>query len=147
MDNQFYYGENKIIGHRDLAINEYDMLISYGGSISTIDKNTVYLQYGLIYKETTVKRFSKYLQKENKQTLSGYEDNPYRNEGIGFGLNVDKLKECIESQSNTPFWNSGYYKNDGDLRNPKNIEIKREIFRTFGLNADKNYEENLKLQK
>ena len=147
MDNQFYYGENKVIGHRDLAIDEYDMLISYGRSISANDKNTVYLQYGLIYKETTVKRFNKYLQKEDKRTLSGYDDNPYRNEGIGFGLKIDQLKECIELQSNVPFWNSGYYKCDWDLRNPKNVEIKREIFRVFGLEADKSYEENLKLQK
>jgi hypothetical protein len=147
MDNHFLYGEKKIIGHRDLAMDEYDMLISYGRSISDGDFKTVYLQYGLIYKETTVKRFSKYLQKEDKRTLSGYDDNPYRNEGIGFGLNIDQLKECIESQSNVPFWNSGYYKCDWDLRNPENIEIKREIFRAFGLNADKSYEENLKLWK
>lgn len=32
-----------------------------------------------------------------------------------------------------------------DLRNPCNIEVKREIFKAFGLDADKSYEENLAL--
>ncbi|UEB49454.1 hypothetical protein [Campylobacter curvus] len=36
-----------------------------------------------------------------------------------------------------------YDKND--LRNPENIEIKREIFKFFGLDADAGYEENLRL--
>ena len=147
MDNQFYYGENKIIGNKDLAMNEYDMLISYGGSGDYDNKNAVYLQYGLIYKETDISKFNKYLQKENKQRFHSYEDNPYSNIGIGFGLDDYKLKECIETQSNQPFWESGRSESENDLRNPKNIEIKREIFRAFGLDADKSYEENLKLQK
>ena len=146
MDNQFYYGENKIIGHKNLTSDEYDMLISYGQSIDSDDENTVYLQYGLIYKETTIKKFNKYLQIKNKRTLID-EDNPYSNEGTSFAVHDDKLQECIEAQSNAPLWNSGYYYCEFDLRNPKNIEIKREIFRVFGLDEDKSYEENLKLQK
>jgi hypothetical protein len=35
--------------------------------------------------------------------------------------------------------------NRNDLRNPKNSEIKREIFCAFGFDADKSYEENLKV--
>jgi hypothetical protein len=66
MDNQFYYGENKIIGHKELTLDEYDMLISYGKSITHNDKDTVYLQYGLIYKETKISKFNKYLVEKEK---------------------------------------------------------------------------------
>ncbi|MDR1340086.1 MAG: immunity 26/phosphotriesterase HocA family protein [Prevotellaceae bacterium] len=147
MDNGFYYGEKKIIGHKKLTVDDYgDMLISYSRSISHNDKNTVYLQYGFIYREIDISRFGKYLKIENKNLYSGYKDNPYRNEGIGFGLHIDSLQQCIEAKSNLPLWNSGsYYMYERDLRNPKNIEIKREIFHAFGLDADKSYEENLKI--
>ena len=126
-------------------MNEYDMLISFSRIIDHNEKNTIYLQYGLIYKELKTTKLDKYLQKENKKMLNGFEDNPYNNIAIGFGLYDDKLKECIESQSNKPFWESTLYKRQWDLRNPKNIEIKREIFCAFGLDANKSYEENLKI--
>ena len=32
-----------------------------------------------------------------------------------------------------------------DLKNPAHIELKRKIFKAFGLDADKTYEENLKI--
>ena len=145
MDNHFYYGESKIIGHQDLAIDEYDMLISYSGSDTYGIADPIYLQYGLIYKETSKKKFTKYLKQDMNNGSCEY--NPYRNEAIGFGLEVDKLRKCVELQSNLPFWNSGNYFRERDLRNPKNVEIKREIFRAFGLDADKSYAENLRLQK
>jgi len=142
MDNHFYYGEKIIIGHKPLSMAEYDMLISYGKSISSDDKRTVYLQYGFIYKETDISNFSKYLT----QTRYDYdEDNPYRNESIGFDINTDNLEQCIKEKSNQSFWNADDYTLEHDLRNPANIEIKREIFSFFGLDADKSYEENLKM--
>lgn len=146
MDNHFYYGEYKIIDNREIKTSEYDEpLISYGKSInSSKDPDSVYLQYGFIYKETNISKFNKYLKKEHK--LYGWEDNPYRNEGIGFGLNLYNLNQCIAEKSNAPFWDSGYYALKNDLRNPANIDIKREIFNFFGLDADKSYEENLILE-
>jgi hypothetical protein len=75
-----------------------------------------------------------------------YEDNPYKHERIGFRLDTASLEQCIVEKSNNPYWNSEYYKVKNDLRNPKNIEIKREIFKFFGLDADKSYAENLALQ-
>lgn len=36
--------------------------------------------------------------------------------------------------------------NSTDLRDPENINIKREIFTFFGLDANKSYAENLKLE-
>lgn len=135
MDNQYYYGENEIIGHKELLISDYDEpLISFSESISS-ESDYIYLQYGLIYKESNKKKFNKYL------------DDDFRNEGIGFGLEIYNLEQCINQKSNDPFWNSGFYFVKKDLRNPINIDIKREIFKFFGLDADKSYADNLKLSE
>lgn len=148
MDNQFFYGEKMIIGHQPLEISEYDMLISYSRSISSDDKDTVYLQYGLIYKENDIARFNKYLKTEDKNLYMGYNENPYRNESIGYGLDTEKLEDCIADQSNRPHWESShFYDIKYDLRNPVNLDIKREIFEFFGLDADKTYEDNVILAK
>ncbi|WP_027388632.1 immunity 26/phosphotriesterase HocA family protein [Chryseobacterium gregarium] len=148
MDNQFFYGEKMIIGHQPLEISEYDMLISYSRSISSDDKDTVYLQYGLIYKENDIARFNKYLKTEDKNLYMGYNENPYRNESIGYGLDTEKLEDCIADQSNRPYWESShFYDIKYDLRNPVNLDIKREIFEFFGLDADKTYEDNVILAK
>lgn len=85
MDNRFYYGEYPIIGHKPVSPEEWEPIISYGQSINHEDKNTVYLQYGLIYRETTVDRYDKYLICRNPDCPSGYDINPYRMERIGFG--------------------------------------------------------------
>lgn len=135
MDNNFFYGEYKIIGSKDLTLADFDdAMISYGRSINGQDRDTVYLQYGLIFKETTISEYSKYLKETNGLI------NPYRNEGIGFGLYTEQLEDCIKDKSNKPFWKSA---SELDLRNPKSINTKKEIFQVFGLNADKNYEQNL----
>jgi hypothetical protein len=144
MDNQFYYGERFVIGHKPLEISEYDMLISYSKSIDSNEKNCVYLQYGFIFKETNIAKFDKYLTIEDKSLYCGFNENPFRKEGIGFGLDTEKLMECIAEKSNSPYWKSNHlYDIKYDLRNPVNIDIKREIFKVFGLNADKTYEQNL----
>ena len=33
-----------------------------------------------------------------------------------------------------------------DLKNPDHIELKRKVFKAFGLDADKSYDENLKAE-
>ena len=68
-----------------------------------------------------------------------------RREGIGFVIDTYKLKECIEAKSNSPFWEKYKKRNVPDLKNPDHIELKRKIFKAFGLDADKTYEENLKM--
>lgn len=148
MDNQFYYGEKFVIGHKPLEISEYDMLVSYSKSINYQEENRIYLQYGFIYKETNIAKFDKYLKIEDKSLYIGYNENPFRNEGAGFGLAFEELAECIAEKSNKPYWDSNYrYNIKYDLRNPMNIDIKREIFKIFGLDADKTYEQNLTLIK
>jgi hypothetical protein len=145
MDNHFYYGEKPIIGHSALVPNDLDMLISFGRSISGNDKDTVYLQYGLIYKECGISDFNKYLieKREGENNII----NPYRREQIGYELDLENLEQCIAEGSNHPYWNGSYYTLKYDLRNPANIEIKREVFSHFGLNADKDYTCNLTMAK
>ena len=139
MDNIFYYGEAIILGNLPLKPEENDMFISVSESISGIDKNIAYLQYGLIYREISLSDYEKLIKelKIGAQTL--------RREGIGFVIDTYKLKECIEAKSNSPFWEKYKKHNIPDLKNPDHIELKRKIFKAFGLDADKTYEENLKM--
>ena len=139
MDNIFYYGEAIILGNLPLKPEENDMFISVSESISGIDKNIAYLQYGLIYREIPLSDYEKLIKdlKIGPQTL--------RREGIGFVIDTYKLKECIEAKSNSPFWEKYKKRNVPDLKNPDHIELKRKIFKSFGLDADKTYEENLKM--
>ena len=140
MDNIFYYGEAIILGNLPLEDYEYDdMLISVSESISYIDKDIAYLQYGLIYREIPLSDYEKLIKelKIGAQTL--------RREGIGFVIDTYKLKECIEAKSNFPFWEKYKKRNVPDLKNPAYIEMKRKVFKAFGLDADKTYEENLKM--
>ena len=139
MDNIFYYGEAVILGNLPLKPEENDMFISVSESISGIDKNIAYLQYGLIYREIPLSDYEKLIKdlKIGAQTL--------RREGIGFVIDTYKLKECIEAKSNSPFWEKYKKRNVPDLKNPDHIELKRKIFKAFGLDADKIYEENLKM--
>ena len=139
MDNIFYYGEAVILGNLPLKPEENDMFISVSESISGIDKNIAYLQYGLIYREIPLSDYEKLIKdlKIGPQTL--------RREGIGFVIDTYKLKECIEAKSNSPFWEKYKKRNVPDLKNPDYIELKRKIFKSFGLDADKTYEENLKM--
>jgi hypothetical protein len=131
MDNHFYYGENRIIGHRDVTLDDLgdDLLISY----YHWGRDIVYLQYGLIYKEMPTSNH-------------GYVDDTHRKEGIGYGLETDELEACIAAGSNDPFWaRKNYFGRERDLRNPCNATVKREIFGAFGLDGDKSYAENLAL--
>ena len=139
MDNIFYYGEAIILGNLPLKPEENDMFISVSESISGIDKNIAYLQYGLIYREIPLSDYEKLIKelKIGAQTL--------RREGIGFVIDTYKLKECIEAKSNSPFWEKYKKRNVPDLKNPDYIELKRKIFKAFGLDADKTYEENIKM--
>lgn len=144
MDNHYYYGENMIIGHRPIGPTDQDMLISYSRSNRYEEMNLVYLQYGLIYKELDTSQFNQYLYTDDSRIQYDWaRNNPYQNEGVGFSLHTEQLEQCIEAKSNAPYWKErGFF----DLRNPCNIEVKREIFKAFGLDADKSYEENLALK-
>ena len=139
MDNIFYYGEAIILGNLPLESQEYDMLISVSNSINGDDTNIAYLQYGLIYREIPLSVYQKLIEELKIEMQS------CRNEAIGFGIDTYKLKECIEVNSVSPYWERENYYGAYNLKNPAHIELKRKIFKAFGLDADKTYEENLKM--
>ncbi len=141
MDNIFYYGEAIILGNLPLETQEYDMLISVSNSINGDDTNIAYLQYGLIYREIPLSVYQKLIEELKIEMQS------CRNEAIGFGIDTYKLKECIEVNFAFPYWERKNYYGAYNLKNPAHIELKRKIFKTFGLDADKTYEENLKIME
>jgi len=149
MDNVLFYGDYEVIGNHPLSELEYDFPISYSKSIHFGDFDTVYLQYGLIYKETTTKKYNKHLAIENpdknaKSWDKVLKSNPYRMESIGATLNFhkDTLENCIKLNSNQPYWESEFYELEADLRNPKNKSAKKDIFEFFNLNPNGTYYEN-----
>ena len=151
MDNVLFYGDYEVIGNQPLSESEYDFPISYSKSIHYGDFDTIYLQYGLIYKETTTKKYNKHLVIENpdknaKSWEKILKSNPYRMESIGATLNFHKetLEYCIKTSSNQPYWESEFYELEADLRNPKNKSDKKDIFEFFKLNPNGTYYENFK---
>lgn len=138
MDNRFYYGEYEIIGNKQLTMNELDMPISYASD----NPDRVYLQYGLIVRQTTKRKFKKYL------FTKPYTDSPYSINAIGFDIYVsqkpDLIKECIATNSNMPYWE---LYGRGDLRNPKFKDIKNELFQHFGLDTTSSYAELLEQEQ
>lgn len=119
MDNRFYYGDFAIIGNKPI-IHECDYPIMYGKSISAIEPNRIIFQRGLTYKELDAER--------NELVSDGF-----RNNAIGFDLNIDKnvLEACIKSNSNEPFWNRDLYFLNCDLRNPKHETILQKVLEQF----------------
>ena len=118
-DNCFYYGEYEIIGNLPIAENE-DYPIMYGGTISRIENNVVYYQCGKVYRRL-----------ENANALY----NEFGNNGVSFLLNVrlDILLECIEKQSNEPYWTKMGKRDLCDLRNPAHYDKLCEVKKQFGL--------------
>ena len=150
MDNAFCYGEYQVIGHHELRPEELEFPISYGRSICAQERDTVYLQYGLIYKDTTIREYSKYLVKDRQgSSYPGPDDiNPYSCLSIGFGLvelrDIQNMKKRIGGETALMDTDAEYI-HLSDLRHPQNLHIKREIFSFFGLDADKSYSENMML--
>lgn len=150
MDNSLYYGEFEVIGNLPLEDWEIDFPISYARSITHGDFETVYLQYGEIFKETKKDKFYKYIEIPNPNSKSDWDKclkfNPYRNERMWGTLKLNKkiLQQLISEKSNQSYWDCGLYELEDDLRNPINREIKKEIFNFFGLDHTKSYSENKK---
>ena len=150
MDNSLFYGNYAIIGNKNLEGWELDFPISYARSIRPEDNfQTVYLQYGHIFKETTRKKYYEYIEKPNPDSKNDWDKiltiNPFRVESIGSGLNFHKktLVNCIKKNSNQPYWDSGFYGLEVDLRNPKNKTAKEDIFNHFKLDPNASYYDNL----
>ena len=141
MDNLLLHGEFEIIGHKEIQDDEFEFPISYGRSID--QRKIVFLQWGLIHKELSQDVYSRYIFTEETQVGQ----NPYGYYSIGFRPSYDCIEiiKAINNKGVYDFNNVRHYKAKWDLRNPKNIEIKNELFKVFGLDPNKNYYENSKL--
>ncbi len=151
MDNIVFYGEFEIIGNRPMKDEEFRFPISYGRRLDR--EPNVFLQWGLIHVEKSIKDFDKYLVAENlnlpKGNPSREVDNPYGYYSIGFRPPYDSfdIKTTIENAGQFQFDKSSYYGSQFDLRNPINKEIKADILKTFGLIPTASYEDNRELTK
>lgn len=143
MDNLFLYGEYEIIGHREIKNEEFDFPISYGRSIG--QRKTVFLQWGLIHKELPQEMYAKHISTDEIPPTQ----NPYGYYSIGFRpfYGCTEVMKTIGNNGKFDFDKVNHYKAKWDLRNPKNKAIKEELFKTFGLDANKSYYENSKLTK
>lgn len=132
MDNVLFYGEYEVIGHLPLEDDEIGFPISYGRSISALNNDTVYLQYGKIYRECSIFDYDKHINVQSEDGNIHY--NFFRYEHIGFYLyrSICKLK-------------GDKFKEPVDLRRTEYIETKNEIFKQFGLDPNKSYSDNYKL--
>ena len=137
MDNRFYYGEFRIIGNRPMEPEEWEPILSYSTAYLFMNKRfKVYIQYGLICRERWRRITDRYLSKNNN-----YCDCIYRNESIGFNIkHYSRLEQIITEgiDNDSLLWKH-------DLRKKSNYKAKRRIFRSFGLDADKSYAENLRM--
>ena len=142
MDNVVFYGDFEIIGNLPLEIFEFDFPISHGIRIDGTPN--VFLQWGLIHLELPKQKFNKYYKLENAGLG---EHNPYGYYSIGFRPKFDTIDvvETIKNEGEFDFSKSKHYRIDKDLRNPINESIRRDIFEKFGLDPNKNYEENCKI--
>ena len=114
MDNTFYYGECKIIGNMPIAPDEDNYTIHYGRSINACRWDYLYYQCG--------KTFVALEGEKELDVYKGYSYGGFRNGSIGWILNIKLpiLLECINSNSNDPYWNMmPTHTTDKDLRNPK----------------------------
>lgn len=142
MADEIITGEKFIIGNKSLKMEEYDMLIS---CCKTDYDGKIYLQYGFIFKEIDISNFGEYLNLEAKYSNGGLSEDPFRKEYLNFYLDLDVkiLQKCISDKSNKPYWEQNIYNTMTDLRNPSNFGIKNKVFKAFGLDANKSYEQNL----
>lgn len=146
MDNRIFYGEYEIIGNLPLEIDEFDFPISYGRKLST--PSISFLQWGLIQNELPISVYGKHLNVEEEMLRNNNSSkpihNPYGYYSIGFEPHYDK-HEIINTINNGGTFDFNKVKNtkqEWDLRNPKNIHIKTDIMKAFGLDPTKGYEEN-----
>ncbi len=137
MDNRLFYGDFEIIGNLPLTHNELESPMSFSRSIHYNTPDLVYLQWGLIYKETNITK----LPKDLKEIA-------FRNEVVGFDLQLSKdiLVNCIKNNTNDYYWKSDtHYMYKQDLRNPIHKTHKEKIFKVFELHPELTYHENLTL--
>jgi len=147
MDNHLFYGEYEIIGHQDLAEEEFEFPISHGRSIE-LGKETVFLQWGLIHRELPRSSFDKHLVETNpfvaEDDPSRKSHNPYGFYAIGLAptYGAADISTAAKNRGVFDFEARRSYWNHFDLRNPRNAAARREILEAFGLDPEAGYLEN-----
>jgi hypothetical protein len=140
MDNHLFYGEYEIIGHKEIEEGEFEFPVSYGAA-SVQGERYVFLQWGLIHKELSEKKFNKFIG-------DGLYRDPFDYCAVGFepNYNANSVVKAVENNGVFDFGKcaTAFYASR-DLRNPENKAIKAEIFKAFGLDPDKSYQENANL--
>lgn len=128
MDNNFYYGDYKIIGHGSLPKNE-NFPIMYGRSISGINPDKIIFQWGTIYKE--IDYVSNLLIRRDDFDIM--ED--FKNNSIGYSIcnNPKTIRKCIEAKSNAPYWEDYPYNSKRNLQSIENRKYKKLVLKQFGL--------------
>ena len=145
-DNHLFYGEYKVIGNADIPEREIDFPISYGRVLYASPE--IYLQWGIIHKQKSRDLYNKYLTGINElisaDSPSYNVTNPFSKNSIGYHLDIDKktILECINRDSNKPYWNQNIYKLKRDLRNPINKKIREELFKEFQIIGDEYFIQN-----
>ena len=145
-DNHLFYGEYKVIGNADIPEREIDFPISYGRVLYASPE--IYLQWGIIHKQKSRDLYNKYLTGINElisaDSPSYNVTNPFSKNSIGYHLDIDKktILECINRDSNKPYWNQNIYKMKRDLRNPINKKIRKELFKEFQITGDEYFIQN-----
>ena len=125
--------------------------MSYGRNLNR-QVHEVFLQWGLIHIAKPISAFSKYLEGENVFLSMGDPSrsvqNPYGYYAIGFRprYNTSDIKNTI-SRGKFDYDNNSHYGTQFDLRNPKNLKIRKDIMKAFGLIPGGGYEENCELTK
>lgn len=118
-DNALFYGEYEIIGNLPVSDGE-DYPVMYGDSIRVGEK-AVYYQCGKVYRKL-----------EGRSAIYA----GFRNNGVPFDPNIklNVLLECIEADSNDPYWEHYYpHWTERDLRNPKYADKSHKVKSQFGL--------------
>lgn len=142
MDNNYYYGENPIIGHLPLEPEELEFPISYGASIDWQNRDVCYFQYGTIYFEVNKQQ----IKRDSKRYPALLKD--YTRHAVGFDFTYPTIESCrVGRFSPSDRHKARRYDSCSDLRLNENREDKRQIFEYFGLDADKGYAENLDIVK
>ncbi|MEZ4984535.1 MAG: hypothetical protein R2795_05795 [Saprospiraceae bacterium] len=131
------FREYPIIGNFEIPKNEIDFPISYGMVLNA--SSQVYLQWGIIHKQKPLRLYNKHLSGINElvseKSPSYNISNPYSKNGVGFQLDINKqtILDCINQNSNTPYWNQNIFGMKRDLRNPMNIGVRKELFDVFNI--------------
>lgn len=129
LENNLYYGDYEIIGHKQLP-KTLKYPIMYGIDIINGEQKII-LQCGEIHKEIEYNKDNLIRKSTNLNSLN----QDFKNNGVGFSItnNPKTIQKCIQEQSNASYWNYYSGRAYGDLRSPENQEYLKKVLSQFNL--------------